>query len=287
MTGSAHGFRLTLLLAALLGTASPASADTSTFQFENWAGPAIPVRLYLPPDVDARTPVVIVMHGASRDAPRYFEDWTRAAEARRFIVAVPEFTEAEFPGAAAYNLGNVFDADSGVPLPESQWSFSVIEPLFDEIAARTGGTSDGYTLYGHSAGAQFIHRFLYFVRDNRVKRAIVANAGWYTMPDFGVEYPYGLHDSGLLPEILGSVLRIDVLVLLGEADNDPDGDKLRKTPEAELQGPHRLARGQTFYRVAQARARTMNNEFNWQMVFVPGAAHSNAAMTPAAAEFVR
>jgi hypothetical protein len=37
----------------------------------------------------------------------------------------------------------------------------------------------------------------------------------------------------------------NVVLLLGEEDNDPNHEELLKTPEAEAQGPPRFARGKT------------------------------------------
>ena len=38
-------------------------------------------------------------------------------------------------------------------------------------------------MFGHSAGGQFVHRFVQFKPNSRVNYAISANAGWYTVPD--------------------------------------------------------------------------------------------------------
>lgn len=265
----------------------PAPSGDVTFSFGNWAGPAIPVSLYVPEAVDASTPIVIVMHGASRDLPRYYSDWRVEGEKHGFIVVVPHFSKDHFATSARYNLGHVFDPDTGVQRPPSGWTFAAIEPLFDAVVGMTASTRDDYTLYGHSAGSQFVHRFLYYVPEARVSRAIAANAGWYTMPDFGVDWPYGLDGSGVAPDVMAGYFARDVVVLLGDADTDRADDNLRKTPEAELQGKHRFDRGQTFFRVATARAQELGVELGWQLQTVPGAAHSNAQMTPAAAELVR
>jgi hypothetical protein len=54
---------------------------------------------------------------------------------------------------------------------------------------------EGYYLYGHSAGAQFVHRHLAFIcaggNPLRVIRAVAANAGFYTEPTFEVPFPFG------------------------------------------------------------------------------------------------
>lgn len=256
------------------------------FEFDNWAGPTIPVKVFVPDAATATTPIVIVMHGASRDLPRYYGDWRKEGEKHGFIVAVPHFTKDAFPGAANYNLGAVFDPETGAMRPRAEWTFAAIEPLFDAVVELVGGEQTQYTLYGHSAGSQFVHRFLYFVPEARVKGAIAANAGWYTMPDFGVDWPYGLDESGVAPEVLKTYFGRDLVVLLGDADVIREDEDLRKTPEAELQGPHRYARGHTFFRVAKARAADLGVDFGWRLQEVAGAGHSNASMTPDAALLV-
>lgn len=274
----------------LLGFAACAEQERPSgdlaFDFDNWAGPTLPVKVFVPAAATTATPIVIVMHGASRDLPRYYSDWRKEGEEHGFIVVVPHFTKDAFPGSANYNLGAVFDPGTGTMRPRPKWTFTAIEPLFDAVVELVGGEQAQYTLFGHSAGSQFVHRFLYFVPEARVKRAIAANAGWYTMPDFGVDWPYGLGESGIAPEVLKTYLGRDLVVLLGDADVIREDEDLRKTPEAELQGPHRFARGHTFFRVARARAADLEVDFGWRLQEVPDAGHSNASMTPDAALLV-
>ena len=138
-------------------------------------------------------------------------------------------------------------------------------------------------IYGHSAGAQFVHRFLYYKSELRATRFVAANAGWYTLPLNDFEYPYGLVDAGIDEAQLSRIFASNLIVLVGTKDTDVDGKSLRKTPEAQQQGPHRLARGMTMYRTAKARAEALGLEFNWQIFFVKDAHHSNAKMAPTAA----
>jgi poly(3-hydroxybutyrate) depolymerase len=254
--------------------------------FSAWAGPPVPVRSYVPVMRDASTPIVIVMHGASRDAPRYYEDWKALAEARGFIVVVPYLSEQLFPGSAAYNLGNVFDPDTGKQRAEKSRTFALIEPLFDAVVERVRGAQEQYVLYGHSAGSQFVHRYMYYVPEARASKFIAANAGWYTMPDFNIEFPYGLGSSGIEPEALPLILAMPLVLLQGRADTDVNADKLRKTPEAVRQGPNRLARGLTMYRLGKARAEELGTEFNWQLKIVDDVDHDNARMAAAAATLI-
>src|SRR3712207_6943257 len=68
---------------------------------------------------------------------------------------------------------------------------TLFRSLFDFVREATGNPSEQYRIYGHSAGAQFVHRLALFVPEARFATAIAANAGWYTMPTFdGKKFPY-------------------------------------------------------------------------------------------------
>lgn len=266
-------------------TASGLAAGDGTFRFDGWAGPPLTVWYHLPATVSADTPVLFVMHGVKRDADRYRNEWASVAEKRGLILVVPGFDTGHFPEVRSYNLGNVFD-ENGQPVPTERWSFSAIEPLFDAVREMTGTRVDHYGLYGHSAGAQFVHRYLMFMPDVRVGRAVAANAGWYTMPDWNVAFPYGLGGSGVTEPALRAALQRPLAVLLGTADNDPDHPDLRRTPEAMKQGPHRLTRGEAFIAAAARAADEAKVPLTWQLERVDGVAHDNAGMAAHAAAWL-
>lgn len=280
--------RLIILAAlpALLTVSVALAGEDSKWRFDNWSGPAITIRTFVPDDASDATPIVIVMHGWSREAQRYFDDWRVLGKEHGFIIVVPHFPVSEFPSSTHYNLGHVFHEETGKPRPEAKWTFSAIEPLFDEVVARTGSVQTGYTLFGHSAGSQFVHRFLYYMPDARVRRYIAANAGWYTMPDFDTRYPYGLDDAAIDTEQLTVAFEKDMVLLLGREDLDHTDPDLRNTPEAKRQGKNRLARGLTMYSVAKTNAAKLGADLQWRLMIVDEAGHVNAQMAPAAAQLV-
>lgn len=239
------------------------------------------VYLTRPAGLTSERPIVFVMHGAERNASECRDQWHELAKEHDFLLVVPEFNDRQFPGAESYEFGNVFDA-AGKVQPRATWSFSAIEPIFDEVRRRYGMTALGYAIYGHSAGAQFVHRFLFHIPKARVQHAVVANAGWYTMPVFNVAFPYGLGASVVSSTDLAAALQVPVTVLLGEADTDLEDPGLRRTPEVLAQGPHRLARGQAFFDAAEGAATRLDVPFGWQLLTVPGADHDNRLMAPAA-----
>jgi poly(3-hydroxybutyrate) depolymerase len=262
-----------------------APTRTGQFAFARWDGPALPVFFALPDRVEADTQVVIVMHGVNRDADRYRDEWAGLARKHGFIAVCPQFSAADFPGALGYNTG-YFTTAEGAPRPRSQWSFAAIEPLFDDVRARFGTEAARYTIYGHSAGSQFVHRYVLFTPEARIERAIAANAGWYTMPDRAVAFPYGLGETPIGADGLSAALGKPLTVLLGTADTDRADTDLRKTPEADAQGQHRFARGQSFFARGQKAAEAAGVAFGWKMELVPGIAHNNAGMAEAAARII-
>lgn len=271
-------------LLALCGNV-PAEAAKVRYSFEDWEGPSLRVYATRPVGLASHRPVVIVMHGMLRNADEYRDQWHELALEHDFLLLVPEFSERDFPGPEDYNLGRRFDG-AGRPRPRSQWTYSAIEPLFEEALQRFGMVTTGYSLYGHSAGAQFVHRFLYFNPGARVVSAVAANAGWYTLPDLSVAWPYGLEGSGIDTQQLAAVMKLPHTVLLGEADNDPDHPSLRRTPEAMLQGPTRLARGQNFFEMARTWSANEGAPFKWRLAYVPGVGHENERMAPRAVPYL-
>lgn len=261
--------------------------EINRFVFTSWAGSDLPVWVYLPDGIDlSRAPVLFMMHGNKRDPHRYLREWRQPARENGLIVVAPEFSQKDFPKSAGYNLGNVFRKETEGRQDESLWSFSAIEPIFDSVKQAIQGEQTQYSIYGHSAGAQFVHRYLYYKPDARVKQYIAANAGWYTRPDVTETYPYGLARAGISEEMLKSALSKNVLLLLGDQDNDPNHKSLRRTPEAMRQGPHRFARGLSYHAIGKEQAERYAVRYGWTVQVAPGVAHSNGLMAKAAASSI-
>lgn len=260
-------------------------------QFSDWSGPAIPIWTFIPKNIDLHTAsIIFVMHGGSRNADEYIKEWKKIAIDNGLIVIAPEFSKKTFPKSASYSLGkvftNIFNNNVVQSHDESQWTFSAIEPIFDYVVKQLNGTQTNYLMYGHSAGAQFAHRFLFYKPNARVKRIISANAGFYTLPDLTVDYPYGLKGSGISENSLIHALSTEMVVLLGEKDNDINHKGLLRSPLAMQQGQHRLERGITFYKAAQTQAKNRQLTLPWQIKIVPGVGHSNSGMAISAQPFL-
>ena len=217
-------------------------------------GKSLTVWYFQPPDaVHAR--ILFVMHGTLRNGEDYRNQWAALAQKYGLLLIVPEFSAKDYP-SGRYNRGNIMGSDDTTLQPESAWTFPVIERLFDDVKKRTGNTSARYDMYGHSAGGQFVHRFVLFLPQARYRRAVAANSGYYTLPtlDGGDPFPFSLKGTGTTPATLATVLGRDVVILLGENDTDPNDPDLYHSPEADKQGLYRLARGRNFAAVAKKEA---------------------------------
>ena len=243
---------------------------------------AVAVWYALPRTLAPRSPILFVLPGVLRNGAEYRDIWAPHAEAAGALLLVPEFPKKAYPGVAGYNLGNMVDA-AGSWNDRSRWAFSVIERLFDEASRLIGSERPDYWLYGHSAGAQFVQRFVLFMPEARLGGAVAANAGWHTLPSFEEQFPYGLAGSSISPAELKIALGRKFTIMVGEKDTDANHHRLRTTKQAQRQGRTRRERGHFLLQTAQRTAATMNVALNWRLVTVPGVGHSNKAMMPAAA----
>jgi hypothetical protein len=258
----------------------------SRFMFDGWEGPELRVWTYVPSSVSADAPILFVMHGVERDAKRYIEDWARTAERYGVILIAPEFDERRFPGPEAYNQGGVIDPRTGRKRNPETWTFSVIEPLFDEVKQRTNSRTQTYSLYGHSAGAQFVHRFVMLAHPVRLDHAVAANAGWYTLFDPDRPFPQGmkLNKQDYVLDRSGFAERLTIL--LGTEDIESDDRNLRDDAWSRGQGQNRFERGQAFFLHAKQVAGSGSPAFNWRLKYAPGVAHENRKMALYAASIL-
>jgi len=227
------------------------------------------LRIYyhIPNKANALTPILIVFHGENRNAKEYRNAFVDASNAKNFIVIAPEFSDENFPQSDQYNLGNVYvnvdNPTSNSLNTESQWTFSIVEKLFDFIKSQLKNTTNFYNIFGHSAGAQFAHRFLMFKPNNRANQIVISAAGWYTFPDITVPFPYGLKNSILENSSLKNFFAKNIFVQVGDLDNNPNETNLRHNFFADAQGLNRLERTKNYVDFCKQQAKNTTFDFNW------------------------
>lgn len=230
-----------------------------------------------------RCPLVIAMTGLTRNAFQTRDNWLALAEEKGLLVVSPFLDAKRFPTRLYQQGGVVGEPD------RSKWLYTTIERLYDHLVAQGRAEANGYALFGHSAGAQFVHRMVLAMPEARYRIAVAANAGFYTLPTGaaeagGFDIPFSLAGTPITEAERAKALQRPLLVMLGDQDIDPNHDQLNNSEGAKAQGPHRLARGVFFFAASEAEARRLNVPFGWKKIIVPGVDHDNTRMAKAAAE---
>ena len=279
-----YKFFLTFLFAFI---ALDGDAATEDYKFEKWSGPSLPIYVAKPNKINKSTRLVVVMHGRKRNAEEYRDQWLQASQELNLFVIVPEFSEEKFPEVWGFNYGNL-KTNSLEPIDKSLHAFSAIEPLANGALKRFRLKSDNWGIYGHGAGAHFVHRYILHHPEASHTLAIAANLGWYlSMTD--QEWPFGLTNSNIDNAKLKQAFGKYFLLMLGRADTStkPNTPYVAEHWDIiSMQGEHRLARGRNFFKSAVAKSKEVNQFFKWGMVEVPTTkGHSNTEqMVPYAAE---
>jgi hypothetical protein len=245
------------------------------------------------PDGDITTmPILMSLHGASRNGESYRDYWIQMANEHGFMVIAPEFTTENYPGLGDnYNMSNIFDDGDNPSLEtfndKSEWTFSTLDPLFDYVKVAASNIRETYNAWGHSGGAQFLHRFVTYLPNSKLDIAVCSNAGWYTVAENGVSFPYGI-DNGQLPTTdLITAYSKKLIVHLGKNDTNSDSSTgIRRNGVVDAQqGIHRFERGQYFFNTSQATAQNMEVTFNWEKHEVAGIGHQAQLMANDALQY--
>lgn len=283
-----------LVLTVTAATATETRFDPATqrmpvgdgaFYVDNVSRGPVTIYTYRPAGVSSDSPIWVIMPGTRRDAARhlafdYYDTWRPLADRYGAILLVPEFTAEKWPGAAAYNLGNVRSRRLEAK-PWQQTSFYVVEEAFRMAAHSLGTHRRKFSMFGHGAGAQFIQRYVLHSGCRMIDRAAAANPGWYLVPDYEFQFPYGLRGSPIPEARLRSAFGCNFTLLLGTADVNYAG--MRNDTGAVAQGRTRYERGLFYFPRARAIAARMGAPFAWRMRKVEGVGHEASRMAPAGA----
>src|SRR5688572_21311057 len=151
---------LALILAFLPALQAAQALKPGKGRFDHYAAEKrVRVWTYVPEGATTDSPVAVVMHGVLRNGKDYRKPWIPLADEGKFVVLVPEFSKRHWPGQRSYGYGNVLDTD-GKPVPEAQWAYSAVDAVFERFRGENGLSAARYRIFGHSAGAQFVHRMV-------------------------------------------------------------------------------------------------------------------------------
>ena len=69
--------------------------DEATFSY--WNKPDSKIYYSVPESIDENTKIIFIMHGASRTAKKYINDWLPLVQNRNVVLIAPKFSKESFP----------------------------------------------------------------------------------------------------------------------------------------------------------------------------------------------
>jgi len=211
--------------------------------------------------------IFVTVHGWSRNAFEHAEKFLPFAASRGVILVAPLFDRRRFPWYQRLGTrGTQGRADLAL----------------DEIVAEVGRLADVPTtplhMFGHSGGGQFVHRYV-MAYPERVRRAALGAPGWYTFPDPGLKYPWGIGPDKRLPDLQlepQRFLEVPMEVLVGEMDTARDRNLNKSLTVDRAQGLDRRERGKRWVEAMNAAARACSLDTEYRRIVMPGVGHSFA-----------
>ena len=220
---------------------------------------------YVPQSAARNAPVLVSVHGISRNAYEQAVVFSELCEKYRVVLVVPVFQSVvhrDYQRLGRKGRGPRVDR--------------LLHRILAEVASVTGADATQVSLFGFSAGAQFVHRYL-MAHPHRVARAVVAAAGWYTFPDPKQRFPYGIRPNGSLPGVVFDAerfLRVPVEVLVGS--RDLGSINLKHGERVDVQGSNRVERARRWVAAMRTTAAAHGLVPAVTLTEVPGIDHSFA-----------
>lgn len=218
------------------------------------------------PAAPAGASTLVAVHGLSRMARDQVAAFAPYAATLGLVVIAPVFSDSSF--RRFQQLGVDHD-------PKERADLALLS-ILDEVKELTGCRTDRVSLFGHSGGGQFAHRFA-MAHPSRVSAAAIGAAGWYTFPNPAAPYPRGLaRAESTLGVALdpAKFLRIPMITLVGA--NDVERDRSLRTSErldAE-QGRTRPERARNWVEAMRAAARLHSYDTAYEHCVLPACGHA-------------
>jgi pimeloyl-ACP methyl ester carboxylesterase len=264
-----------MALSADTGTFDPVQTDQHRAQSDFVSGrvnlwrsekhPDVALYIYVPHTLRrGRLPLVSV-HGIARNAAEHAMRFASMAERYGVPVIAPLFNRK------AYRMYQQFGVKNDGPRTDR-----VFKAVLDAVMETSLFPTRKMNLFGYSGGAQFAHRFM-MANPAYVERLVIASAGWYTLPDETEAFPYGtkigarLYDLKFAPK---AYLRVPVLVLVGENDDQRDRILNTDTRVDAQQGWTRIARARSWVAAMNRQADEQYIARNVRLRLLPKATHS-------------
>ena len=259
---------------------SASEINQTTFAY--WNKPDIEIYYISPNVIDENTKVIFVIHGNTRNAEDYLSEWRPYIAKKNVIVVAPKFTKESFKYFALLEMAQ---SSGKVNRDESEYINNSISLIFNFIKSKFSLNTQTYSMFGHSAGAQFTHRYMLLSHDKRISSVVIANAGWYTFISTA-EFPYGIKNAPI--KISSDHIRwytaSKVNLLIGS--DDVGFKSLNTSKGAQIQGINRYERANNYFNTLIKEAEKNNYVLRWNFKVLDNVDHDYKKITPIAADIL-
>ena len=274
-------FFLIIVCFTLLSNFANASEIKKT-TFAYWDKPDVEILYITPNAINEDTEVIFVIHGNSRNADDYLSAWIPLVQNKNVIIAAPNFDKKNF---RYFFLLESAESNGAINERSDSYINKSISLFFNYFKSRFALNANTYKMFGHSAGAQFTHRYMLLSNDQRISDTVIANAGWYTFLN-GEKYPYGIKDTPI--EISSSHIRWfmsnKTSLLIGSIDTNLNN--VNSSAGAQKQGITRVDRADNYFKSLIDISDKKEIPFRWSYKVINDVGHDYQKMTPIAASIL-
>jgi len=273
-------FAQLLLLLVLPIYVNAAEIKQTTFAY--WNKPDVEIFYVTPEKINKDTKVIFVIHGNSRNAEDYLSAWIPHVINKNVIVAAPQFRKIDF---RYFFLLEMAESSGKVNSNKNEYINNSISLFFNYLKSKFSLSTETYRMFGHSAGAQFTHRYMLLSIDNRISNTVIANAGWYTFITDD-EFPYGINNSpiNISNEQIKWFMSQKVNLLIGS--DDIGFRSVNSSKGANLQGSTRVDRAANYFDSLIMSAENRGYALRWNYRVLDRVDHDYIKVTPYAAQIL-
>lgn len=273
-------FAQLLLLLVLPIYVNAAEIKQTTFAY--WDKPDVEIFYITPEIINKDTKVIFVIHGNSRNAEDYLNVWIPHVTNKNVIVAAPQFRKIDF---RYFFLLEMAESSGKVNSNKNEYINNSISLFFNYLKSKFSLSTETYSMFGHSAGAQFTHRYMLLSMDNRISNTVIANAGWYTFITDD-EFPYGINNSpiNISNEQIKWFMSKKANLLIGS--DDIGFKSVNSSKGANLQGLTRVDRAANYFDSLIMNAESRGYALRWNYRVLERVDHDFKKVTPYAAQIL-
>lgn len=248
---------------------------------------------YLPKNLSENSEVLVLVHGTPIDltpeenAEFYITSWVGFAEEYNYLLIAPAFNQENFSSRYGDRAMGGYRGLFGREIGADEW----VLQLVDSFKRNTGIPGGQFSLYGHSAGGQFVGRFL-VTHPEVVKSAVITSAATYPQPDKEVNWPFGLGELhtdiewdestikhvDIVPDqekwLLATKIPLTVIVGLN------DTTEIAQEFLIGQKGKNRIMIAQNWIKDMETFSELNGVESHFKLELIPGVGHSMSGLIP-------